>query len=265
MTGILFDIKRFSVHDGPGIRTTVFLKGCPLKCLWCHNPESIASQPCTVEKVSRIGELAFRNDEVVGEIKTVKEVMDNLEKEWIFMDESGGGVTFSGGEPLFQHEFLTELLTACKKRGMHTAVDTSGFAPPEVLGKIAPLTDLFLYDLKMMNSERHQFYTGVPNQIILENLQTLLIQNCKVRIRIPVIPEINATAENISETIQFLKGLKAKIEGIDLLPFHTTAKGKYKRFEINYNMNKTLKPTASEMDLLKIKFEAAGFEVKTGG
>ena len=265
MTGILFDIKRFAVHDGPGIRTTVFLKGCPLKCLWCHNPESIASQPCTVERVSRIGEQTFRSDEVVGELKTVKEVMAILEKEWIFMDESGGGVTFSGGEPLLQHEFLAELLTACKKRGIHTAVDTCGFAPSEVLRKIAPLTDLFLYDLKMMDAEKHQFYAGVPNRIILENLEELVVQNCKVRIRIPIIPEVNATAENISETIRFLKSLKGPIEGVDLLPFHATAIGKYKRFEINYNMNKTLKPTASEMDSLKIKFEAAGFEVKIGG
>jgi len=265
MTGILFDIKRFAVHDGPGIRTTVFLKGCPLKCLWCHNPESIDSQPCTVERVSRIGELAFRNDEVVGELKTVEEVMDILEKESIFMDESGGGVTFSGGEPLLQHEFLAELLTACKKRGMHTAVDTCGFAPPEVLRKIAPLTDLFLYDLKMMNSERHEFYTGVPNRIILENLRELVILDCKVRIRIPVIPEVNDNEENIRETISFLESLHGKVEGVDLLPFHTTAVGKYKRFGINYNMTKTLKPEASAMNLLKIQFEEAGFEVKTGG
>lgn len=265
MTGILFDIKRFAVHDGPGIRTTVFLKGCPLKCIWCHNPESIASQPCTVERVSRIGELKFRNDEVVGTLKTVEEVMDILDKEWIFMDESGGGVTFSGGEPLLQHEFLAGLLTACKKRGMHTAVDTCGFAPPEVLRKIAPLTDLFLYDLKIMNSERHEFYTGVPNRIILENLRELVSMDCKVRIRIPVIPEVNDTAENIRETISFLESLHGKVEGVDLLPFHTTAIGKYKRFEINYNMDKTRKPAASAMNLLKIQFEEAGFEVKTGG
>jgi pyruvate formate lyase activating enzyme len=265
MTGIIFDIKRFAVHDGPGIRTTVFLKGCPLKCHWCHNPESIASQPCSVERISRIGELTFRNDEVVGALRNVEEVMDILEKEWIFMDESGGGVTFSGGEPLLQHEFLAELLTACKKRGMHTTVDTCGFAAPEVLKKIAPLTDLFLYDLKMINSERHRFYTGVSNRVILENLEELVAQNFNVRIRIPVIPEVNTTAENISETISFLKSLNGHVEGVDLLPFHATAIGKYKRFEIKYNMNKTRKPEVSEMNLLKVQFEAAGFEVKIGG
>lgn len=181
------------------------------------------------------------------------------------MDESGGGVTFSGGEPLLQHEFLAGLLTACKKRGMHTAIDTCGFAPPEVLRKIAPLTDLFLYDLKIMNSERHAFYTGVPNRIILENLRELVGMQCKVRIRIPVIPEVNDTAENIRETISFLESLHGKVEGVDLLPFHTTAIGKYKRFEINYNMDKTRKPAAFAMNLLEIQFEEAGFKVKTGG
>ena len=265
MAGILFDIKRFAVHDGPGIRTTVFLKGCPLKCLWCHNPESIGSQPCSVERASRIGEQTFRNNEVVGETKTVEEVMAILEKEWIFMDESGGGVTFSGGEPLFQHEFLAELLTACKKRGMHTAVDTCGFAPPDVIMKIAHLTDLFLYDLKMMNSERHLFYTGVPNQVILGNLRELVAKNCQVRIRIPVIPEINDTDANILETITFLTSLEGQVEGVDLLPFHSTAKGKYKRFGIGYNMNNTPNPAASEMNMLKDQFETAGFEVKIGG
>jgi pyruvate formate lyase activating enzyme len=265
MTGILFDIKRFAVHDGPGIRTTVFLKGCPLKCLWCHNPESISPQSCTIKRVSRIGELTFRNEEVVGQLKTVEEVMEVLEKEWIFMDESGGGVTFSGGEPMLQPEFLAALLTACKNRGMHTAVDTCGFVSSEVLLKIAPLTDLFLYDLKMMDSEQHLFYTGVPNQIILENLQELVSGNCKIRIRIPVIPEINDTPKNISETILFLKSIIGQIEGVDLLPFHNTASGKYRRFELNYTLNETRKPVESSMNSIKKQFEEAGFEVKTGG
>lgn len=265
MTGIIFDIKRFAVHDGPGIRTTVFLKGCPLKCLWCHNPESISPQPCTIERVSRIGEQTFRNEEIVGQARTVKEVMDVLEKEWVFMDESGGGVTFSGGEPMLQHEFLAKLLTACKKLGMHTAVDTCGFVSPEILRKIIPLTDLFLYDLKIMDSEQHQFYTGVPNPVILENLQELVSRNCKIRIRIPVIPEINNTPENISESIHFLKNLNGSIEGVDLLPFHNTASGKYRRFELNYTLNEIRKPEESEMNLLKKQFEEAGFEVKIGG
>ena len=154
LTGIIFDIKRFAVHDGPGIRTTVFMKGCPLKCLWCHNPESLDPLPCIIERVSRIGSLSFTDKEVVGQVKTVQEVMADLEKERVFMDESGGGVTFSGGEPLLQHEFLLELLTACKSSGMPTAVDTCGFAAPSVLRKIIPFTDLFLYDLKIMDENK---------------------------------------------------------------------------------------------------------------
>ena len=265
LSGIIFDIKRFAVHDGPGIRTTVFLKGCPLKCVWCHNPESIDPQPCILEKVSRIGDLSFAENEIVGQAKTVLEVMEVLEKERVFMEESGGGVTFSGGEPMLQHEFLLELLKACKLVGLHTAVDTSGFAAPSLLRKIVPFTDLFLYDLKIMDSERHRFYTGIPNKIILENLRELSSMNCKIRIRIPVIHEINDDQENTNETIGFLKNLVNPVEGIDLLPFHNTANGKYKRFEINYTMNENKRPDNSVMNKLKQQFEDAGFEVKIGG
>ena len=265
LKGIIFDIKRFAVHDGPGIRTTVFMKGCPLECAWCHNPESIDPQSCILERVSRIGELSFFDNEVVGQVKTVQEVMAVLEKERVFMDESGGGVTFSGGEPLLQHEFLLELLTACKSVGMHTAVDTCGFAAPSVLGKMVPMTDLFLYDLKMMDNEKHRFYTGVPNEVIFENLRELSSRNCNIRVRIPVIHEINDNQENTKETIGLLKNLVNPIEGIDLLPFHNTANGKYKRFEINYTMNENKKPDNSVMNRLKQQFEDAGFQVKIGG
>ena len=265
MRGIVFDIKRFAVHDGPGIRTTVFMKGCPLKCVWCHNPESLDPQPCILERISRIGDLSFAEQESVGQPKTVQEVMDALEKERVFMDESGGGVTFSGGEPLLQHEILFDLLKASKKAGMHTAVDTCGFAAPSVLRKIIPYTDLFLYDLKMMDTEKHRYYTGVPNEVILENLKKLSSQNCKIRIRIPVIHDINDNQENTNETIGFLQSLINPVEGIDLLPFHNTASGKYKRFEINYTMDENKKPDNSVMNKLKEQFEDAGFQVKIGG
>ena len=265
MTGIIFDIKRFAVHDGPGIRATVFMKGCPLKCAWCHNPESLDPKPCILERVSRIGDISFSDKEVVGNVNTVEEVMAVLEKERVFMDESGGGVTFSGGEPLSQHEFLLELLIACKTAGMHTAVDTCGFASPSVLREMIPFTDLFLYDLKIMDSQKHRFYTGTPNDVILENLRELSSRNCKIRVRIPVIHEINDNEENTNETIGFLKNLMNPVEGIDLLPFHNTANGKYKRFEINYTMNENKKPDNSVMNKLKEQFEDAGFQVKIGG
>jgi pyruvate formate lyase activating enzyme len=181
------------------------------------------------------------------------------------MEESGGGVTFSGGEPMLQHEFLLELLKACKTVGLHTTVDTSGFAAPSFLRKIIPFTDLFLYDLKLMDSEKHRFYTGIPNKIILENLLELSSLNSKIRIRIPVIHDINDNDENTNQTIGFLKILLNPVEGIDLLPFHNTANGKYKRFEINYTMNENKKPEVLVMDRLKQQFEDAGFEVKIGG
>jgi pyruvate formate lyase activating enzyme len=201
----------------------------------------------------------------VGQVKTVQEVMDVLEKERVFMEESGGGVTFSGGEPMLQHEFLLEILKACKTVGLHTTVDTSGFAAPSFLRKIIPFTDLFLYDLKLMDSEKHRFYTGIPNKIILENLQGLSSLNSKIRIRIPIIHDINDNDENTNQTIGFLKNLLNPVEGIDLLPFHNTANGKYKRFEINYTMNENKKPDDLVMNKLKQQFEDAGLEVKIGG
>ena len=265
MNGIIFDIKRFAVHDGPGIRTTVFLKGCPLKCAWCHNPESINPNPCTINKVSRIGELTFTDLETVGQTMTVEEVMKVVEREMVFMDESGGGVTFSGGEPLLQPEFLRALLIACKSKGIHTAVDTCGFAAPKVLQEIAPLTDLFLYDLKLMDSEMHKHFTGVHNEVILENLAKLISDLCKIRIRIPIIKGINDSQDNMKAIIELLKGLNGSIEGIDLLPFHNTAVGKYKRIDLQYNMNNTQRPDAALMSFWQRELEAEKYEVKIGG
>src|ERR1035437_3769617 len=227
MNGIIFDIKRFAVHDGPGIRTTVFMKGCPLSCQWCHNPESISQEISTVAKSVRLGAKIFTEDEVVGREMTVGEVLCELRKEQIFMDESGGGVTFSGGEPLFQSVFLIEMLSACHAEGMHTTVDTCGYAKWDTLKKVALHTDLFLYDLKVMDPDLHIENTGVSNKLILENLSALLKTGKRVRIRIPLIPEVSFTGKNISETIVFLKRLNSHVEGVDLLPYHNTASHKY--------------------------------------
>jgi len=263
--GIIFDIKRFAVHDGPGIRTTVFMKGCPLSCQWCHNPESISSVICTVQKSVRIGQKIFTEDETVGREIGIEELMWELNKEQIFMEESGGGVTFSGGEPLLQPNFLIDALSACQKANMHTTVDTCGFASWKTLEKVARFTDLFLYDLKLINSDLHKTYTGVHNTVILENLSRLLEMGKKVRIRIPLIPSITFTENNISETISFLCKLQYPIDGVDLLPYHNTATHKYERFGIE-NSLKDLKPVSkSELTELKKQFEKAGFEVKIGG
>jgi pyruvate formate lyase activating enzyme len=263
--GIIFDIKRFAVHDGPGVRTTVFLKGCPLSCSWCHNPESMSAAICTVPKTVRIGDKAFTESEMVGCQMTVEDVMKELRKELIFMEETGGGVTFSGGEPLLQDQFLSEMLVACRAEGMHTTVDTCGFAKWEVLEKVAGDTDLFLYDIKLLDDGMHKMYTGVSNKLILQNLLHLLAMGKKVRIRIPMIPGITFTEENINRTLEYLSTLKSPVEGVDLLPYHNTAAHKYERFGIE-NKFHTLK-TINKADLaeIKLRFEKVGFEVKIGG
>lgn len=263
--GIIFDIKRFAVHDGPGIRTTVFMKGCPLSCQWCHNPESRSADICTVSKTVRVGDKTFTEDEIVGHEMTVEEVMKELRKEQIFMEESGGGVTFSGGEPLQQADFLLEMLAACKLEKMHTTVDTTGFSNWKILEKVAQHTDLFLYDLKLIDDNQHKIYAGVSNQLILENLEKLLELGKKVRIRMPMIPWITFTEENIKQTIAYLSGLKFPIDGIDLLPYHNTASHKYERFGMENKLGELKSIKKSDLDATRLRFEKAGFDVKIGG
>lgn len=271
MAGVVFDIKRFAVHDGPGIRTTVFLKGCPLRCRWCHNPESLEASPCELPKTYHIGTSTFTEMETVGREMSVEELMHELRKEKVFMDESGGGVTFSGGEPLFQPVFLKEMLMACKAEGMHTAVDTSGYASSSVLDSIAPFTDLFLFDLKIIDSEIHSYWTGVGNSIILANFDRLISAGARVRVRIPLIPGVTvapevkedenepnlsfasehtkartggpedkitetgaSASENLNAIYHFLEPYRDHLDGIDLLPFHNTAAHKYKRLGMRY-------------------------------
>lgn len=263
--GIVFDIKRFAVHDGPGIRTTVFLKGCPLSCSWCHNPESMNSAICTVPKTVRIGNKTFTEDEIVGREMTVTEVMKELRKEQIFMEESGGGVTFSGGEPLLQHQFLSEMLVGCQAEGMHTIVDTSGFTNWKALEKTAENTDLFLYDLKIIDDNLHKKYVGISNKLILENLEKLLELGKKIRIRVPMIPEITFTENNINQTLEYLSNLKYPVEGVDLLPYHNTAAHKYERFKIENKLGKLNSINKADLAETKLLFEKAGFDVKIGG
>jgi glycyl-radical enzyme activating protein family len=263
--GIIFDIKRFAVHDGPGIRATVFLKGCPLSCRWCHNPESMSAAVCTVPKTVRIGDKVFTENEAVGYESPVDELMAELRKEQIFMEESGGGVTFSGGEPLLQHQFLAEALQACQAEGMHTAVDTSGYATWQVVEAVARHTDLFLYDLKLMNDGLHKEYTGVSNKVILENLGKLLEMGKKVRVRMPMVPGVTFTEANINETLAYLSGLPFPVEGVDLLPYHNTASHKYERFGLKNDFNAVKSLGKKELKQTKLQFEKAGFDVKIGG
>jgi pyruvate formate lyase activating enzyme len=243
--GIIFDIKRFAIHDGPGIRTTVFLKGCPMRCPWCHNPESQNKFPEHIKG---------NKNNVIGEEKTVTDIMHEIEKEVLFYEESRGGVTFSGGEPLEQAEFLDALLDECKKNEIHTAVDTTGDVPPDIFNSIIDKTDLFLYDLKIMDDSKHIKYTGESNRFTLQNLKTLSQKGKRIIIRFPVIPGITDSEDNIKAVGMFISSLR-NIREIDLLPYHRTADSKYKRLERKNKMRKIMPPTDKSMNEVKRLFE----------
>ena len=265
MQGLIFDIKRYAVHDGPGIRTTVFFKGCPLHCWWCHNPEGIRKEVEEVVTVHKMEGRDYPVTETVGRWMSVEEVMLEVNKERIFMEDSGGGVTFSGGEPLWQTGFLEDLLLACKKEGYHTALDTTGHTSRENIRKIMDLTDLFLYDLKFMDDSKHMKYTGVSNRYIRKNLEFLAAHKKRIYIRFPVIPMVNDDEDNISRTLRFLQSLNAEIEEVDLLPYHAIAVHKYEKFHMEYRMGSVPEPEEEEMERLRGEFEKAGFQVKVGG
>jgi pyruvate formate lyase activating enzyme len=271
MIGIIFNIQRFSVNDGPGIRTTVFLKGCPLHCPWCHNPESISSSReialradrcircgdcltvCTNNAIySENGSYAIHRElcakcgkciemcasdarTAVGSEMTLEEVMKEIRKDTAFFHQSGGGVTFSGGEPLLQHDFLLPLLKTCHEEGFHTTVDTSGFTSATILRSIAEYTDLFLYDLKLFNDAKHLEFTGVSNHLVLENLRHLAQWKKKVIVRIPLIPTINDDEESIHSLGSFLVSLET-IREIHVLPYHRSGFEKYQRIGSKYTM-----------------------------
>ncbi len=287
MTGTIFDIMRYSIHDGPGIRTTVFLKGCPLSCWWCHNPESQSAKK----------EILFNRDRCIGcgECKTVcpagdgkclacgncagvccsgarelvgktvepAEIIKEIEKDLIFYEESGGGVTFSGGEPLLQADFVQCLLELCRKREIHTAIETSGFAPLEKLLQLSAGTDLFLYDLKLMDDLKHQKYTGVSNRLIIQNLRALAAQHDNIIVRVPVIPGINDDDGNINKTGDFVSALG--IREINILPYHKAGMDKYERIGRTYLLPGLEPPTGERVAELAGILQGKGLKVKIGG
>ena len=285
-SGMVFDIKKYSINDGPGIRTTVFLSGCPLKCQWCHNPESQSLTPellyragrclgcgecivtCPEEAIAFVSELRgkkiFTNREKCtrcqtciatcysgarefsGKEVTVDEVMSQVVRETPFYDESGGGVTFSGGEPLMQPGFLSALLKACRAQEIRTCVDTSGFANWNVFEQIRGDVDLFLYDLKHMDSEKHREVTGVPNEPILENLRRLSGLGHKVVARLPLIPGINDDEANLVESGKFLASLP-QLESVELMGYHDLAQAKYEALGMEYKLVGLKSPDDEEM------------------
>lgn len=264
--GYIFDIKKYSINDGPGIRTTVFFKGCPLKCWWCHNPESQRKLPEEFEECTFRWHLAhdYENKHRIGSEVTVDDVMDEVEKDLPFYEESDGGVTFSGGEPLLQISFLHELLKKSKDKNISTAIDTTGYTNLENLKLIYDVTNIFLYDLKLMNDELHIKYTGVSNKIIHDNLRELTQNGKKVVLRIPVVPTITDTEENLNEMIKFIMSLK-NIREINLLPYHRSAELKYGKMKKENRLSDIQPPSKEEMNLLKNRFEQTGFDVKIGG
>ena len=265
-SGFIFDIKKYSINDGPGIRTTIFFKGCPLKCWWCHNPESRETEPeefpgCLF-RWNPDFDTILRN--VVGRKVTDDEVMREIEKDIPFYQQSKGGATFSGGEPMLQIDFLSSLLKECRSKDINTALDTTGYTDYENFERIYETTDYFLYDLKLMDDEDHIKYTGVSNKIIHENLKNLTYIGNKVILRIPIIPTITNTSKNIDEMINLISSLKNVLE-IDLLPFHKSANSKYEKMK-KENKLPNLEPlTDDEMGMIKNKFSKLGCPVKIGG
>lgn len=266
MKGLIFSVKRYSVHDGPGIRVTFFMKGCPLSCRWCHNPEGLSPEPETVTRTDRIGDLEFFQNEQAGRYYTVGEILEIVEKERVFIQQSDGGVTFSGGEPLMQTPFLTEALKACMSHGFHTAVDTSGYTPPDNLTKIIPYTDLFLFDVKHLDNEVHIQQTSVSNSLILGNLRILIDSGKNIILRIPVIPGMNDDPGHLLRLKEFIiETRRDNMKRISLLPYHAIGSSKYKSFNIDYRMNGIQSPSPRRMRELKDFFSETGIEVKIGG
>ena len=265
MKGRIFAIRRFAIHDGPGIRTAVFLKGCPLRCLWCHNPESLDPGPeialigrkcgacgecvrvCPVSahrfadgihvfdrgNCRRCGQCAdvcaYGALERTGADIAVEEVVREVLKDSVFYAESGGGVTVSGGEPLSQREFTLDLLSDLKSLGIHTAVETSGFGPAEALEPLLPAVDLFLYDIKAADPAKHRKLTGVPNDSILENLDFLSGRGARIELRCPLVPGVNDSDEDLAALAALAKRTPS-LQAVTLLPYHNTGNDKYVRY-----------------------------------
>ncbi len=256
--GLIFNIQRFSIHDGPGIRVSIFLKGCPLSCWWCHNPESQSSEIVILDKKLNFGGKEISDKEIVGKLINDEDLLAEIEKERIFFEDSGGGVTFTGGEPILHHEFLLRMINLCKDKKIHVTIDTSGYASEKIFINIAEKVDLFLFDLKIIDNTEHIKYCGVPVEPILRNLKYLDKIKKETIIRFPVIPTITDKNQNIEDIINFLKRF-ININKIELLPYHRIAEGKYKKFNITYNMKGIQPPSEDKILELKNQFTRNGF------
>lgn len=298
---LIFDIKRYAINDGPGIRMVIFLKGCNLRCAWCHNPESVSTMKeqmyavakcircgicvaaCSEEAISlspdgietdaslckKCGRCAdvcpTKALELSGKLLSVDEIMKEIEKEQVFFEQSGGGITISGGEPLLYPEFLIELLDECGRQGVHRAVDTAGLVNSKILLEVAKRTDLFLFDLKLMNPEKHRKWVGVPNEEILKNLTLLAKSGANINIRIPLIGGVNDDAENIEATAHFVAALSGERKSVNLLPYHKIAQSKYQKLGRTDEFQLLEEPTKESQQRALEIFAKYGIEASIGG
>jgi pyruvate formate lyase activating enzyme len=302
MNGFVFNIQKYSLHDGPGIRTTVFLKGCPLRCWWCHNPEGMSPDPeilvaegrCTAcgrcrDACPQDGVRPACRDAVVqsvppscvrcgacveacptqarqllGRQMTATEVVTEIEKDHIFYDDSHGGVTCSGGEPLLQTPFLLELLRACRQREIDTAVDTTGFAGQDALLAVARWTNLFLYDIKILDDTRHRQYTGVSNASILENLKLLGQEHGNIWVRVPIVPGLNDAHGDLEATVRFAASVPG-VKQVNLLTYHHTGAYKFSRLGKPYLAESVRPPAPEFLARTAVRLRGLGVPIVVGG
>jgi len=294
LTAFVFNIMRFATHDGPGIRTVVFFKGCPLSCWWCHNPESQSFLPdrlyfvercrhclecaaiCPEHAISEVDGVLRTSTactlcgtcttvcmaearQIAGQRYTVDELIAEVEKDVVFFDESSGGVTLSGGEPLSQPIFVTSFLAACRVRGIATTLETCGFAQPDVFLQAARQADLVLFDLKFVDPAKHLVYTGASNDLILRNLEQLVAERRPLTVRIPVIPGVNDSTEDIGGFVEYLSRLRPP--AIELLPYHRIGADKYRRLGLPYKLNDAPQPAAADLAPFRDALTRAGLNV----
>lgn len=300
---LVFNIQKFSTHDGDGVRTTIFFKGCPLKCRWCHNPESqryekelifhhnkcVVCGKCVVkcpQQANSIvdGKLVFDRDkctacgvctdwcikearEIAGKEYTVDELVKEAKKDQIFYEQSGGGVTLSGGEVMAQNiDYIEQLCKRLHREGISVFIDTSGYTKYENLKRLIPFADVFLYDIKAIDSEEHKDYIGVDNALILENLVKLSNDGAGIYARLPIIGKVNATDGYINSVIRFLEDNHVKVQQVNLLPYHDIGKGKYASLDRPYDEASMVKPDKELMEHFKTMFEEHGYtKVLIGG